>query len=82
MSKKKRVKVRPCPFCGKRPKLTVTRHMLGPDFDIKCKNDKCKITVYGGWCKTLATAVKQWNHRARPQQLIDMNGDLKEDVDC
>jgi hypothetical protein len=54
-------KLKPCPWCGKRPKRVVCRG--GPAITIGCENPKCAIEpmAHGD---DMEHAVSMWNDRS------------------
>lgn len=65
-----RVKLRPCPYCGKTP---IIRHKgdysINPYF-VQCKNEDCQKKPEGWHCDTLKEAVDCWND--------EMSGELND----
>jgi Lar family restriction alleviation protein len=63
MSRKKKVKIKMCPFCGGIPWVRKESIMSGFRFSIECDDCECKMgneTLYG----TEQEAVRAWNRRS------------------
>ena len=62
-------KIKPCPFCGSKAKLLVTKTHIknGPtlvSYDIKCTNKECYMSEGADWLFSKPKqAIKLWNKR-------------------
>ncbi len=60
---KKLVELKPCPFCGEKPKRLLladgNRHVVW------CRNDKCKVRPVTHAFDRMCDATKAWNRRAK-----------------
>lgn len=55
------IKLKPCPFCGKKPKTLTSE--FGKRHNIECRNPDCHCTVFASGTTKEEAAVK-WNRRA------------------
>ena len=56
-----KIKVKPCPYCGKSP---VLRHIDGYEpnpYYVRCTNKLCKIRPQGGRFDTIKDACLNWD---------------------
>jgi hypothetical protein len=60
MTKKKAVKIKPCPFCGKTPRP----YFLAGDWYIGCVDIRCLFTKSNIF-QTEPAAIKAWNKRTK-----------------
>lgn len=55
------IKLKSCPFCGKRPKIK--RTVTEDGYYVMCFNPNCKVFVTTMATPTKETVIEQWNRR-------------------
>lgn len=56
-----KIKLKPCPFCGKEPEIVNVEIPIDFDVLIRCANSKTHVSLGLGWGKE--KAIKAWNRR-------------------
>ena len=64
---KKLVELKPCPFCGKTPKLYI--FTVAQDCYIQCVNSKCKVQPSTILYKRKDACINAWNRRANNEHI-------------
>lgn len=55
---------KPCPFCGKEPRIYGDKYGDKPQAYIACVNKDCPVTLETIFFQTRIEAIEAWNHRA------------------
>ena len=59
------IKLKPCPFCGKKPSVVKRRFDDESDnYTVKCANTRCGVFVETIWRSKKEESIKTWNKRA------------------
>lgn len=58
-------RLKPCPFCGSKPKLRVTRSINFDTYIVNCR--KCEVKPSTAWHTNIKYAVKAWNKRGKAE---------------
>ena len=60
---KRKIKLKPCPFCGTVP--TVERTFYAAVHYVRCYGDKCTVQPSTAKHELPSTAARAWNRRAK-----------------
>ena len=59
----KKIKLKPCPFCGNEPKIEFNESIGYVSYYVKCINLECNVEVYTFDFNTKEEAIEAWNNR-------------------
>ena len=58
--------LKPCPFCGKIPKIIISKNSNSKDFySVECKRMSCTFLVSTFAYRTEKEAIEAWNRRSK-----------------
>lgn len=59
------MKLKPCPFCGKKARLEKHMELRGDKHSVNCMNGRCVIYNSSRIYKSKRGAIAAWNRRAK-----------------
>ena len=57
------MELKPCPFCGSKPEMTVKTYIRAKEYVIGCSNDECAVIIHTSPKKNEKIASEAWNRR-------------------